>query len=244
MINSKLLADRILEGYDISKEDAISLLEVGLDELLYNSKLITNHFHSNKFDLCTIINGKSGKCSEDCKYCAQSAHYNCLIEKYPLLDKETIVNDAIECYKKGINRYSIVTSGKRLTKDEIISLCDIYKEIGRNCDIKLCSSHGLLSYDDFVMLKDAGVTRYHNNLETSLRYFPEICTTHTIDQKISTIKNAQKAGLEVCSGGIIGLGESDIDRIDLAFELRNMGIRSIPLNLLNPIKTHHYKITK
>lgn len=232
----KFKTNRIIEGYDMSKEDAISLLEVDIDELLYNSKRITKHFHTNKFDLCTIINGKSGKCTEDCKYCAQSAHHNCNIEEYPLLDKETIVQDAIECHKKGINRYSIVTSGKRLTKNEINSLCDIYKAIKANCNIKLCSSHGLLSYYDFVMLKNAGVTRYHNNLETSRTYFPKICTTHTIDQKISTIRSAQEAGLEVCSGGIIGLGESDTDRIDLAFELRDMEICSIPLNLLNPIK--------
>lgn len=244
MTDIKVLKDMILKGYNISKEEALSLLHVDLGELLLQSKYITKYFHSNKFDLCTIINGKSGKCSEDCKYCAQSAHYNCDIEEYPLLDKKTIVNDAVKCYNKGINRYSIVTSGKRLTKSELSKLCDIYMEIGKRCNIKLCASHGLLSYDDFVQLKDAGVTRYHNNLEASRKYFPQICTTHTTQQKIETIKSAKKAGLKVCSGGIIGLGESDIDRIDLAIELRELGISSIPLNLLNPIKNTPFENNK
>jgi biotin synthase len=244
MTNIKLLRDNVIKGYNISREEALSLLHVSFDELLLESKHITEYFHSNKFDLCTIINGKSGKCSEDCKYCAQSIHYNCNIEEYPLLDINTIVDDAVRCYNKGINRYSIVTSGKRLSKSELSKLCTIYKKIGERCSIKLCASHGLLCYDDFVQLRDAGVTRYHNNLETSKRYFPQVCTSHTTQQKIETIKSAKKAGLEVCSGGIIGLGESNVDRIDLAIELRDLEISSIPLNLLNPIKNTPFENNK
>ena len=186
--------------------------------------------------MCTIINGKSGQCSENCKYCAQSLHFKTSVEEYSLLDSQAIFNYAKYNEEKGVLRYSIVTSGKRLSQNDLKTLCKAYRLINENLNISLCASHGLLSYDDFVKLKEAGVTRYHNNLETSRNFFPNICTTHSYDEKISTIKAAQKAGLEVCSGGILGLGETIEDRIDMALEIRNLGIKSIPVNILNPIK--------
>ena len=231
-----LLTQRILEGYEITKQEALKLYKYDCNKLLNHSQLITRKFKKNKFSLCSIINGKSGSCSEDCKYCAQSSHYNCKVEKYSMLDEDTIMKTALKNEKDGIKRFSIVTSGKKVTNKEIGELCNIYSSIHKKLNIQLCASHGLLRYDDFIKFKKAGVTRYHNNLETSRRYFQEICSTHTYDEKINTIKDAKKAGLEVCSGGIMGMGESIEDNIDLAIELRNLTIKSIPLNLLNPIE--------
>lgn len=228
--------EKVKEGYLLEKDDINKLLTAPLESLCDAANEIREYFCGNSFDMCTIINGKSGKCSENCKYCAQSIHFKTTIEEYPLLDKNKILKDAMYNDAKGVLRYSIVTSGKRLSSKDLERLCNSYKLIKENLNISLCASHGLLSYDDFIKLKESGVTRYHNNLETSRKFFPNICTTHSYDDKIETIKAAQKAGLEVCSGGILGLGESMEDRIDMALEIRNLGIKSVPVNVLNPIK--------
>ena len=230
------LKEKILKGTILEKEEILSLLNEPLDKLCIAADEIRKHFCRDSFDMCTIINGKSGQCSENCKYCAQSLHFKTSVEEYSLLDSQAIFNYAKYNEEKGVLRYSIVTSGKRLSQNDLKTLCKAYRLINENLNISLCASHGLLSYDDFVKLKEAGVTRYHNNLETSRNFFPNICTTHSYDEKISTIKAAQKAGLEVCSGGILGLGETIEDRIDMALEIRNLGIKSIPVNILNPIK--------
>ena len=230
------LKNKVLNGYRLSKADCLSLINFPVDSLCKYADEIRNYFCGNVFDICTIINGKSGNCSENCKYCAQSINFKTGITTYPLLDKNTILKDAKYNEIKGIVRYSIVTSGKKLPSKDLDKLCDIYTTIKKESSISLCASHGLLTYNDFLKLKDSGVTRYHNNLETSRRFFPEICTTHSYDEKIRTIKDAQKAGLEVCSGGILGLGETMEDRIDMALDLRPLGIKSIPINILNPIK--------
>lgn len=239
MINK--LKDKILSGYEIKKEEALNLYElstvssVAFEELCNASNEIRIHFCGNSFDICTIINGKSGRCSENCKYCAQSAHYPADTESYPLLSSSALLEGAKRNHSSGILRYSIVTSGRALNDAEIEDICHSYKIINEKVDIALCASHGLLNYEQLVKLKEAGVTRYHNNLETSRRNFPSICTTHTYDDKINTIKAAQKAGLTVCSGGIMGLGETMTDRIDMAFELKELGIKSVPINILTPI---------
>ena len=230
------LKEKIFHGVILEKEEILSLLNEPLDKLCITADEIRKHFCGDSFDMCTIINGKSGRCSENCKYCSQSIHFKTSIEEYPLLDSKRILDDAKYNDDKGVLRYSIVTSGKRLSQKDLKDVCKSYRLIKENSNISLCASHGLLSYDDFIKLKDAGVTRYHNNLETSRSFFPNICTTHSYDEKIETIKAAQKAGLEVCSGGILGLGESMEDRIDMVLEVRNLGIKSVPVNILNPIK--------
>ena len=230
------LKNKIFYGYKITREDALSLTNENLEELCDCANELRYHFCGNCFDICSIINGKSGKCSEDCKYCAQSAYYHTEVEEYPLHDSERLEKDAKNNQQKGILRYSVVTSGKRLSDREVEELCESYRNIKTTCGIFLCASHGLLSFEQFKKLKNAGVTRYHNNLETSRRYFPKICTTHTYDDKIYAIKAAGQAGLEVCSGGIMGLGETMEDRIDMVIDIRNLGIRSVPVNILNPIK--------
>ena len=182
-----------------------------------------------------IINGRSGKCSENCKYCAQSAHYSTAVEEYPLLNDEALLAGARYNDERGILRYSIVTSGKRLTDEDVDRLCASYRHIAEHCGISLCASHGLISKKHCEQLKAAGVSRYHNNLETSRRNFPNVCTTHTYDDKLQTIKWALEAGLEVCSGGIMGLGETMEDRIDMYMDIAALGIKSMPVNFLTPI---------
>ena len=231
----KLVRD-IISGYHVSREEAMKLWEIPIAELLSSSSLIRESLCGNQFDICTIINAKSGLCSEDCKYCAQSAHYNTGVKTFDILDEDIILEDALINFSKVIKRYSLVTSGKSASENEIEKLCSIFKSISQACDIKLCSSSGLLNYEQLKKLKDSGVSRVHNNLESSREFFKNICTTHSYDEKIQTIKAAMEAGMEVCSGGIIGLGESRLDRVSLAFELKELKIKSIPLNLLNPIE--------
>ena len=192
-------------------------------------------FCQDAFDLCTIINGKSGKCSENCKFCAQSAHNHTGAAIYPLLSAEEITAEARKNDAQGVLRYSIVTSGKRLSDDEIEAMCEAVRQIRAETGISVCVSFGLLDQQQYERLRDAGVTRVHNNLETSRRNFPNICTTHTYDDKIAAIRAAQAAGLTVCSGGIMGLGETVEDRIDMALTLRELDIHSVPVNVLNPI---------
>ena len=230
------LKNIVVQGGSINRKEAVDLYGSNLDELRLAANDLRTRFCGNSFDLCTIINGKSGSCSEDCKYCAQSARYCTDIHEYPLLDIDTVLKEAVCNEMKGVLRFSIVTSGRDLNDQEIDLLSEIYSTLRKNCGISLCASHGLLTFEQLKKLKASGVSRYHNNLETSRRYFPEICTTHSYEDKIRTIKDAVKAGLDVCSGGIMGLGESVEDRIDMAIELRNLGIRSVPINLLNPIK--------
>ena len=236
MENLQGLKDKVLNGAYINKDEAVSLINTDLNELRKYAEEIRQKFCGNSFSLCTIINGKSGRCSEDCKYCAQSIHFKTNVEEYDILDEKIIIDSAKSNYEKGVHKFSIVTSGKRLTQEQVEKLCEIYKNLHKECSIELCASHGLLSYNDLKKIKESGVIRYHNNLETSRNYFKKICTTHTYDEKIETIKNAKKAGLEVCSGGIIGLGESMEDRIDMALTLREINVNSVPVNVLNPIK--------
>ncbi len=235
------LKNKVLSGDLLEKSEALELLEMPLEDLCEAANALRLHFCGNAFDICTIINGKSGKCSENCKYCAQSAFYETPVEEYPLLDTDTIVKQAQYNEKRGVLRLSIVTSGKKLSDEEIELICSSSKAIQETSPIKVCASLGLLDEGAFAKLKAAGITRVHNNLETSKRNFPNVCTTHTFEDKIAAIKAAQKAGLNVCSGGIMGLGETMEDRIDMVLTIRDLGIRSIPVNMLNPIPGTPYE---
>lgn len=229
------LQKKVINGGTLSREEAILLSSAQLEPLCEAADQIRRHFCGNVFDMCSIINGKSGKCPEDCKYCAQSSHYSADTAVYPLLSTDEILREAKANAADGILRFSIVTSGKRLSDQEVEQVCDSFRKIRETCGISLCASMGLLSQKQFKMLKSAGVVRYHNNLETSRRFFPHICTTHTYEDKIQAIRDARESGLTVCSGGIIGLGETMEDRIDMALTLRDLQIRSVPINVLNPI---------
>ncbi len=229
------LTTEVLNGKAITREEALFLYKQPLSELCESADKIRRHFCANRFDICTIVNAKSGSCSENCQFCAQSAHNHTGAATYPLLSKEEIVAQAKWNHEQGVLRYSLVTSGKRLSDREVDDMCEAVRDIKEKVGISVCVSFGLLKEAQFRKLKDAGVTRVHNNLETSRRNFPNICTTHTFDEKVQAIRAAQAAGLSVCSGGIMGLGETVEDRIDMALSLRELGIRSVPVNLLNPI---------
>lgn len=235
--------ERVLAtGEGLSREEALHLA-YNLDgqELEEGAAAVRAVWATNEFDFCAIINGKSGACSEDCKYCAQSCHYPAHILEYPLLSKDEFVADALKKTEQGVHRYSVVTSGRALTDDEVEQLAQAYEEIAEKSSISLCASLGLLTKEQFERLFRAGVRRYHNNLETSRRFFPHVCTTHTYDEKIEVIKRARDVGFEICSGGIIGLGETLEDRIDMAFTLRDLKVDSIPMNVLNPIPGTPYE---
>ncbi len=231
------LADKIInEGYLIKRGDDLSIfLEADLAELEEGAGRIQKYFCGNHVDMCTIINGKSGKCPENCKYCAQSAHNHTSCETYDFLPKEEIIATAKHNQEAGVNRFAIVTAGRALVGEDFEKALDTFRDMRDNLSINLCASMGLLNQEQFYQLRDAGVTSYHNNIETSRSFFPRICTTHTFEDKLRTISYAKNAGLCVCSGGIIGLGESWADRLDMAITLSEMEITSIPLNFLQPI---------
>lgn len=236
------MKERVLAGEALDRSAALALVEAPLDELTQAANELRLHFCGSQFDLCTIVNGKCGKCSEDCKYCAQSAHYHTACEEtYPLLSTAELLLQAKRNADRGVLRYSIVTSGKRLSDQEVDQVCESIREIRKQTDIQVCVSFGLLNEEQFRKIKNAGASRVHCNLETSRRYFPEICTTHTYQEKVETLQAAQRAGLSVCSGGIMGLGETMEDRIDMVLEARELGVKSIPVNLLNPIPGTPYE---
>lgn len=236
------LKEKILHGELISREEAIRLADAPLKELTEAADEIRTKMCGDGFDLCTIINGKCGRCSEDCKYCAQSAHYHTsCTESYPLLSTEELLEGARHNAAQGVLRYSIVTSGKRLSDREVDQVCESIRTIKSQVPIQVCVSFGLLGEEQFRKLREAGASRVHCNLESSARYFPEVCTTHTYEEKIETLKAARRAGLSICSGGILGLGETMEDRIDMVLTARDLGVRSIPMNLLNPIPGTPYE---
>lgn len=232
----KKLKEKVLKGIDITKEEAMQLYSEPAEELYNAANEVRDILCGKEVDLCSIINGKSGACSENCRYCAQSKHFNTGIEEYKLLPYEVIKEQAEFNQNEGVNRFSIVTSGRAMGGKDLDTVSEYYKRLNDECTISLCASHGILDKTDLVKLKNSGVKRYHHNIETSKRYYKEICTTHTYEDRINTIKAAQEIGLEVCSGGIIGMGESKEDRVDMAIELRDLKITSIPINILMPIK--------
>jgi len=229
------LKQKIINGQEITKSNAMQLINSDLEDLCTAANEIRQKFCGNEFEICTIINAKSGKCSENCKFCAQSSHYKVAINKYPLVDSETMLSAAKKDDSRGVQRFAPVTSGRRLGKFEVEKLCQSMKKIKENTNLKICASCGLLNSSDFKKLKNAGMTRYHNNMESSKNFFKTVCSTHSTEDKIKTVKFAKEQGLEICSGGIMGLGESWEDRIDMALMIRDLGVVSIPLNMLNPI---------
>lgn len=233
----KKLANEIINGRRLSRDEDLSFfIYAPVQELIEGADLIRQSLCGDALSLCTIINGKSGRCSEDCKFCSQSAHYKTEVTEYEFLDNESILSEARNNEAQGVHRFSIVTAGRSLEGEDFDKALSAYRKLKEECQIDLCASHGLLNREDMLALKEAGVSRYHANIESSERYFPQVCSSHTYEDKIQVIKAAQEAGLSVCSGGIIGMGESFEDRIDMALSLSELGIDSIPLNILRPIK--------
>jgi len=230
------LAEEIINGKRITRGDDLSIfLTCDLGELCQGADKIREACVGDKVDLCSIINGRSGRCPEDCKYCAQSAHNHTDCEVYDFLPEEKIVEACKMNEREGVDRFSIVTAGKALTGEEFDKAIHAYETMKRECKIDLCASMGFLSEEQLHRLHEAGVTSYHHNIETSRRNFPNICTTHTYEMKIETLKKVKAEGMYVCSGGIIGMGETWEDRLDMAVSLAEVGVDSIPINALMPI---------
>lgn len=236
-MDMKALADEIIAGRRISRQDNLNMfITCGLEELCEGADRIREHFIGDKVDLCSIINGRSGRCPEDCKYCAQSAHNHTSCEIYDFLPEEKIVEACKLNESEGVDRFSIVTSGRSLSGEEFEKAVHAYETMHAECKIDLCASMGFLNAEQLHRLHEAGVTSYHHNIETSKRNFPNICTTHTYEQKIETLKLVKKEGMCACSGGIIGMGETWEDRLDMAVSLAELCIDSIPINALMPIE--------
>lgn len=230
------LAQEIIDGRRLTREDDLScFLTCDLGQLCEGADRIRAHFIGDKVDLCSIINGRSGRCPEDCKYCAQSAHYHTNCEVYDFLPEEKIVEACKLNESEGVDRFSIVTAGKALTGEEFDKAVHAFETMKKECRIDLCASMGFLNEEQLHRLHEAGVTSYHHNIETSKRNFPNICTTHTYEQKIETLRKVKAEGMCACSGVIIGMGETWEDRLDMAISLAELSIDSIPLNALMPI---------
>ena len=231
------LTERIVSGgAPATIEEAMAVSShYTTDELADAADKVKQAFHTNRVDTCSIVNARSGRCSEDCKWCAQSRFHSTGCEEYAMMEESQVMAAARANDSAGVRRFSLVTSGRKVSKSDIRRFADIYKRLGEETRLELCASMGLLSLDDLRELYSAGVRRYHCNLETSSRFFPKLCSTHSHAEKLQTIRAARQAGMEVCSGGIIGMGEELEDRLLMAQEVRDAGAVSMPVNLLNPI---------
>lgn len=230
------LKEKVMRGESVSFEEAVLLSNTEDKPALYKAAgEIRDQKCGKHFDTCSIVNARSGRCSENCKWCSQSVLFKTHVEEYELIDEKTCLELALKNAEYGVDKFSFVTSGRALSDRNIDKLCEYALKIQQHTPMHLCASMGLLNKQQLLRLKEAGIHRYHCNLETSPAYFSRLCTTHTTADKIETIKAAREVGMEVCSGGIIGMGETMIERIHLAFTLRELGIKSIPVNVLNPI---------
>lgn len=232
------LARRVIDsGEGVSRKEALALMRISdLDALCDAADKITKAFHGNSFDSCSIVNARSGMCGEDCKWCAQTRHHHTGCATYNFLDEEKAMAASRLNEETGIRRFSLVTSGRAVSDRDLDGFIRIIERLKRETDLNLCISMGLLTEPQLERLKNAGVERYHCNMETSERMWPKLVTTHSQDDKRATIKAARRQGMAICSGGIIGMGETEEDRVDFAIMLRNMGVDSVPMNILNPIK--------
>ncbi len=232
------IRSKLESGILITFPEALSLLSLPNSECmeLFSLANSVRVKLGNRVDLCSIVNAKCGLCPEDCKFCAQSAHNDADVEPYDLMDEEEILNMALMMQEEGAGRFCIVTSGREADEGDFERILSAIKRIRKETALSICVSIGMLAEEEAHRLKKAGATRIHHNLETSKNFFRNICTTHSYDEKIRTVEIAKNAGLEVCCGGIIGMGESAKDRVELAFALRELDSDSVPINILNPIE--------
>lgn len=227
-----------LDGVPATVDQALALdaSGVGIDELCDAADAVRRRHCGDVMDTCSIINARSGRCPEDCHWCSQARRHHTGIDEYDIVGRERLLRCARLNTEAGVQRFSLVTSGRRVTSHDVGAFCDLYKAVRSETPIYLCASMGLIGLDEMQALYDAGVRRYHCNLETSPSHFVRLCSTHTYDDKLRTIGYARQVGMDVCSGGIIGMGETMRDRLELVEQARLAGACSVPVNLLNPIK--------
>jgi biotin synthase len=239
-MNYMSLARKVIKGKALSLSEASALIQTDNGEVINffsAANWIRKAFKGNRVKLCAIVNAKSGRCSENCAFCAQSAHFKTKVPTYPLLPEEQIVAAARAAERNmAATCFSVVTSGKSVNSAaEIATVGSALKTIARETGLNRCVSMGTLGSAEIGQLKKAGLKRLHHNLETAESYFNNLCTTHSYQERLNTIKLAKQAGMEVCSGGIFGLGETPRQRVELAFALRELEVESVPINILNPI---------
>lgn len=220
-----------METIGLDKEELLDLYNTDLETLLE----LSSQYMSKNIEFCSLVNARSGKCSQNCKYCAQSSHYRTDIETYPLIDKEEVLKAAKEAKEYGVNHFAIVTSGKDPEEENFDKIIELIQEINKVDGISSCASIGILNEEDAKKLADAGLKRFHHNINTSQSYYPEVCTTHTWEDRVNTCKLVKKYGMELCCGVILGMGETVEQRIEMAMELAEIQPDSIPINILMPI---------
>ena len=230
-------SDTVLDGGLIGCAEATKLLDADpadVVDLLSAANRVRHHFLGNAVEFCTIINAKSGRCSENCRFCAQSSHYQGECSTYPMLPVEQMAAAAHDAEERGINRFSIVTSGRALSDKDLDVVCVTASSIRRQTGVQVDCSVGFLSRENAIALKEAGVKRYHHNLETAGSFFDQVCTSHSFADKLATIARVKESGMSVCSGGIMGLGETPVQWIEMVLQLRDLEVDCIPVNVLNP----------
>ncbi len=237
-MNYEGLAEKSLQGEIITREEMSAVLHAPderLPELLDAAFEVRRRYFGKRVQIHVLQNAKSGLCPEDCHYCSQSSISKAPIDKYPILPRERLLEAAVKAKEAGAVRYCMVNSGRGPTPREIDEMAEVVQEIRSQVPISICCSLGLMNEEKLKILKQAGVQRINHNLNTSQRHHPNICSTHTYEDRVATVRNVKNVGLTACCGGIIGMGETDDDIIDLALALRELDVDSIPINFLHPI---------
>lgn len=220
-----------MERINLTKEELLELYDMDLDMLLE----LSSKYLKDDIEFCSLVNARNGKCSQNCKYCAQSSHYRTDIECYPLVDKETVKKAALEAKEHNASRFAVVTSGKSPDESDVDGIIDLIKEINKIDGIRSCASIGILTEEQAKKLSECGLKRFHHNINTCKSYYPEVCTTHTWQDRLNTCKLVKKYGMELCCGVILGMGETVEQRVEMAMELAEIQPDSIPINILMPI---------
>lgn len=216
---------------NLTKEKLLELYNKDLDELLK----LSSKFMKNDIEFCSLVNARNGKCSQNCKYCAQSSHYRTDIESYPLVGAEAVKKAALEAKENHVSRFAVVTSGKSPDESDVDGIINLIKEINKIEGLRSCASIGILTEDQAKKLAECGLKRFHHNINTARSYYSKVCTTHTWDDRLNTCKLVKKYGMELCCGVILGMGESVEQRVEMALELAEIQPASIPINILMPI---------
>ena len=220
-----------MERINLTKEELLELYDMDLDMLLE----LSSKYLKDDIEFCSLVNARNGKCSQNCKYCAQRTHYRTDIECYPLVDKETVKKAALEAKEHNASRFAVVTSGKSPDESDVDGIIDLIKEINKIDSVRSCASIGILTEEQAKKLSECGLKRFHHNINTCKSYYPEVCTTHTWQDRLNTCKLVKKYGMELCCGVILGMGETVEQRVEMAMELAEIQPDSIPINILMPI---------